>query len=75
MSVYWLLSTYFGVLILRDMSIAPITYGKGLVPAVISAEAIAQIAWFVLLCNLSFMCGGHILFGLIAKRADYATTY
>ena len=67
MSVYWVLATYFGLLIIRDMFVAPIIFGGGLFPAVVSAERIAQLAQFVLLCNLSFLVGERFAFHLAAK--------
>ena len=68
MSMYWVLSTYFGVLIIRDMWVAPIVFGRGFFPAVIPAERIGQLAFFVLLCNLSFLVGELVGFPLAARR-------
>jgi hypothetical protein len=67
MSVYWLLATYFGLLLIRDMCVAPIVFGRGLFPAVVPAGRIAQLSLFVLLCNLSFLAGELIAFHLAAK--------
>lgn len=67
MCIYWVLATYFGVLIIRDMFVAPIVFGQGLFPAIVPAERIAQIALFVLVCNLSFLAGELIAFQLAAK--------
>ncbi|HWQ57032.1 MAG TPA: hypothetical protein VN442_25320 [Bryobacteraceae bacterium] len=69
--VFWALATYFGLLLLRDMWVAPIYYGKasgqGLVDAVVDANHISQIALSVLLCNLSFLIGQQITFRLVAR--------
>jgi hypothetical protein len=67
-SLYWLLATYFGLLLIRDMCLAPITYGPGYVQEVIQSARISQLAQFVLLCNLFFLAGERASFRLTAKR-------
>ncbi len=67
MSMYWVLATYFALLIIRDMFVAPIVFGHGLFPAIVPAERIAQLSLFVLLCNLAFLAGERIAFQLAAK--------
>ena len=68
MSVYWCLATYFGLLLIRDMYVAPIVLGGGLIPVTVPAQRIAQLALFVLLCNVSFLAGELIGFPLAAKH-------
>jgi hypothetical protein len=73
MTMYWILATYFALVILRDMWAAPIVFGQGYVPAVVDTVRISRIATFVLLCNVTFATGEYLAFRFTAGRAPYLT--
>ena len=73
MTLYWMLATYFALVILRDMSAAPIVFGQGYVPAVVDAAQISRIATFVLFCNVTFAVGEYVAFRVTAGRAPYVS--
>jgi hypothetical protein len=70
-TIYWVLATYFGLLLLRDMWVAPIYYGavagEGLANATLNAAYISKIALSVFLSNLAFLTGEQLIFRLTAR--------
>jgi hypothetical protein len=68
MAMFWLLATYFSLLVTVDLGNCPLEYPIGYVSATASAEEVSKAAAFMFWCNLFFALGENVVFGLMERK-------